>query len=127
MGFKTWMSGAGRSLHAFMRRVADDARGNVAMLFALSLPVLVLMTVGGVDIHRASTVRVNLQDALDAATLAAARSPYTETVDLQRVGLASLKANLKAYPDITLREADTSFVLNSDKVVIARAKVDVKT
>ncbi|HEX8661527.1 MAG TPA: ubiquitin-activating E1 FCCH domain-containing protein, partial [Brevundimonas sp.] len=64
---------------------------------------------------------------LDAAALAAARSPYTANADLQRVGLASLRANLKAYPNITLREADTSFVLNSDDVVIASSKVDVKT
>ena len=127
MGLKTWIDGIGRSLNGFTRRVADDARGNVAMLFGLSLPVLILMTVGGVDIHRASAVRVNLQDALDAAALAAARSPYTSNVDLQRVGLASLKANLKAYPNITLREADTSFVLNADDVVIASSKVDVKT
>ncbi|KRA26615.1 hypothetical protein ASD59_09090 [Brevundimonas sp. Root608] len=97
------------------------------MLFALSVPVLILMTVGGVDIHRASTVRVNLQDALDAATLSAARSPYTQNADLQRVGLASLRANLKAYPNIILRDADTSFVLNSDDVVVASSKVDVKT
>ena len=127
MGLKTWINGAGRSLRAFTRRMADDARGNVAMLFGLSLPVLILMTVGGVDIHRASTVRVNLQDALDAATLAAARSPYTANTDLQRVGLASLRANLKAYPGITLREADTSFVLNGDDVVVASSKVDVTT
>ncbi len=127
MGLKTWIDGIGKGLRAFSRRMADDARGNVAMLFGLSLPVLILMTVGGVDIHRASTVRVNLQDALDAATLAAARSPYTANTDLQRVGLASLRANLKAYPEITLREADTSFVLNSDDVVVASSKVDVKT
>ena len=116
-----------RGLRAFARRMSDDARGNVAMLFGLSIPVLILMTVGGVDIHRASTVRVNLQDALDAAALSAARSPYTANTDLQRVGLASLRANLKAYPNITLREADTSFVLNSDDVVVASSKVDVKT
>ncbi len=127
MGLKTWIEGIGRSLTGFTRRMADDARGNVAMLFGLTLPVLILMTVGGVDIHRASTVRVNLQDALDAATLAAARSPYTTNAELQTVGLASLRANLKAYPEITLREADTSFVLNGDDVVVASSKVDVKT
>lgn len=127
MGLRTWMEGVSRGWLSLARRMGGDARGNVAMLFALSLPVLVLMTVGGVDIHRASTVRVNLQDALDAAALAAARSPYTANADLQRVGLASLRANLKAYPNITLREADTSFMLNSDDVVIARSKVDVKT
>ncbi|MBU1538661.1 MAG: pilus assembly protein [Alphaproteobacteria bacterium] len=127
MGRSTWFDGLGRGLRTFARRMADDARGNVAMLFGLSLPVLILVTVGGVDIHRASTVRVNLQDALDAAALAAARSPYTQNDDLQRVGLASLRANLKAYPNITLREADTTFVLSGDEVVVASSKVDVKT
>jgi len=127
MELKNWIGGMARTLGALARRMAGDARGNVAMLFGLSLPVLILMTVGGVDIHRASTVRVNLQDALDAAALSAARSPYTEAQDIQRVGLVSLKANLKAYPDIILREGDTSFVLNDDNVVIARSRVDVKT
>jgi Flp pilus assembly protein TadG len=110
-----------------LRSLLSDARGNVAMLFGLSLPVLILMTLGGADIHRASTVRVNLQDALDAATLAAARSPYSEDVDLQRVGLTALRANLKAYPDIILLEADTSFTLNDDAVVVGRSRVNVKT
>jgi len=108
-------------------RLQTDVRGNVALIFSLTLPVLVLMTLGGVDIHRASTVRVNLQDALDAATLAAARSPYTTDEELSRVGLGSLRANLQAYPDITLRADQTSFSLDDDNVVIADSKVDVKT
>ncbi|RZJ29361.1 MAG: pilus assembly protein [Brevundimonas sp.] len=112
---------------AFLRRMANETRGNVAMIFGLSLPVLILMTVGGVDIHRASTVRVNLQDALDAATLAAARSPYNDADNIQRVGLAALQANLKAYPGVILREADTTFVLENEEIVVASAKVDVKT
>ncbi|WP_420471202.1 ubiquitin-activating E1 FCCH domain-containing protein [Brevundimonas sp. FT23042] len=116
-----------RRLGGFLRRLADETRGNVAMIFGLSLPVLILMTVGGVDIHRASTVRVNLQDALDAAALIAARSPYSTNSDIQRIGMAALKANLAAYPEIRLREADTTFVLSSDDVVIASSKVDVKT
>ena len=127
MAIGHWIGGIARGAQAFVRRMAAETRGNVAMIFGLSLPVLILMTVGGVDIHRASTVRVNLQDALDAATLSAARSPYTANTDIQRVGLAALKANLKAYPNITLREADTTFVLNSDDVVVASSKVDVKT
>jgi Flp pilus assembly protein TadG len=127
MAIGHWISGIARVACSFARRMASDTRGNVAMIFGLSLPVLVLMTVGGVDIHRASTVRVNLQDALDAATLAAARSPYTANADIQRIGMANLKANLKAYPSITLREADTSFILNTNDVVVATSKVDVKT
>jgi Flp pilus assembly protein TadG len=114
-------------LKTFLRRLRSDMRGNVAMIFSLTLPVLVLMTLGGVDVHRASTVRVNLQDALDAATLAAARSPFTTDEELSRIGLAALRANLQAYPDIILREDQTTFTLDNDSVVIANSKVDVKT
>jgi Flp pilus assembly protein TadG len=120
MGLLNWVGGV-------VKRLRDDARGNVAMIFGLSLPVLILMTVGGVDIHRASTVRVNLQDALDAATLAAARSSYTADADIQRVGLAALQANMAAYPNVTLLMADTTFTLNSDQVVVANARANVKT
>lgn len=127
MAIGHWIGGIARGACNLVRRMASETRGNVAMIFGLSMPVLVLMTVGGVDIHRASTVRVNLQDALDAATLAAARSPYSDDVNIQRVGLAALKANLKAYPNITLREADTTFVLNNSQIVVASSKVDVKT
>jgi Flp pilus assembly protein TadG len=127
MGLKTWIDGVVGGACGLARRLAGDARGNVAMLFGLSLPVLILMTFGGVDIHRMSTVRVNLQDALDAAALAAARSPYTADADLQRVGLAALKANLQAYPNVTLEEDQTSFVLTGDDVIVADARVQVKT
>lgn len=127
MGLKTWIDGVVGGACGLARRLAGDVRGNVAMLFGLSLPVLILMTFGGVDIHRMSTVRVNLQDALDAAALAAARSPYTADADLQRVGLAALKANLQAYPNVTLEEDQTSFALTGDDVVVADARVRVKT
>lgn len=127
MGVGTWIAEGRGRLRRFAARLAEAQRGNVAMIFALALPALVLMTLGGVDIHRASTVRVNLQDALDAATLAAARSSYTTDAELTAVGLAALKANLQAYPDITLREDRTTFTLNSEQVVIASSVVDVKT
>lgn len=127
MGLKTWIDGVCGGARDLARRLRDDVGGNVAMLFGLSLPILILMTFGGVDIHRMSTVKVNLQDALDAATLAAARSPYTQNADLQRVGLAALKANLQAYPHVTLQEDQTHFVLSGDEVVVADAKVMVKT
>ena len=118
MGIRLWT----KRLKAFF----GDRRGNVALIFGLSLPVMVLMTVGGVDIHRASTVRVNLQDALGASALAAARSLYTEAEDIQRVGMDALRANLTNYPNIILREDKTTFVLNEDQVVVAKGAVDVK-
>jgi len=112
-------------MRSLVRRFAESSRGNVAMIFALSLPVLVMITMGGVDINRASTVRVNLQDALDAAALAVARSNAETNPDLTTIGTRALRANLASYPDITL--ASATFDLNADQVVIANATVNVKT
>lgn len=109
-----------------VRRLMTATEGGVAMLYAIALPVMVLMAIAGVDLHRASTVRMNLQDALDAATLAAARSPDADTnEELQTIGLAALRANLASYPNITLREDMTHFTLADNDTVQATAKVDV--
>jgi Flp pilus assembly protein TadG len=114
-----------RRLAQAAARFARDVQGNVAMIFALVLPVLVLMTLGGVDIHRASTVRMSLQDALDAATLAAARSQFTNDTDITRVGLASLQANLAPYEQITLLADQTTFRLDNTGAVVGIARVNV--
>ena len=118
---------AQRRLASLVGRLGADVRGNVAMMFAFAAPVLIMMTLGAVDIHRISTIKANVQDALDAAALAAARSTYTSEADLTRVGLATLKANLAAYPGVTLKEDETRFHVNDQEVVIADAKVEVKT
>lgn len=102
-------------------RFVRDVRGNVAMMFALTMPVLLLMTFAGIDIHRASSAKAQLQDALDAAALSAARSPFTAAADIQRVGMAALKANLQALPGIVLNEANTTFTLTPDDIVIGKA------
>ncbi|MFN4297226.1 MAG: pilus assembly protein TadG-related protein [Brevundimonas sp.] len=111
----------------FMRGFARARSGGVAMMFALSLPVLTMAALVGVDVHRISTVRANLQDALDAAALAAARSPHMDDAGVTTVGMAALRANLQAYPQITLREDLTTFRLTEQGMVIAASRVDVDT
>ena len=58
----------GRTLRS-LRRLASDRGGNVVMIFALVLPALVMITLGGIDLNRITTVKARVQDALDAATL----------------------------------------------------------
>src|SRR5690606_34799721 len=98
----------------FLSKLARARGGGVAVMFALAMPPIALMAVAGVDFHRASTVRMNLQDALDAASLAAARSSETTTAGVHRVGMDALRANLASYPGVTLLANQTSFVLNGD-------------
>ncbi len=115
MGFSGWV-----------QRLAREKRGGVGILFGMSLPVLVLMVFGALDIHRASTVRMNLQDALDAATLAAARSDASTNAEARAIGMRALDANLAAFPKIRLRTDETDFVLVDDnRKVVGTSKVGV--
>ena len=59
-------SRVGHRTKGLIGRLARAREGGVAMMFALALPPICMMGVCGVDIHRASTVRAQLQDALDA-------------------------------------------------------------
>lgn len=113
-----------RGARAFVARFAQGTRGNVAMMFGLALPVLIMIGFGAVDIHQASKVKANLQDALDAAALAAARSKYTDDVNLNRIGMAALKANMPSYFKDGSQDT-ANFTLNDNKIT-ANARVNVK-
>ncbi len=53
---------------------ARDERGTTAMIFALTIAIVVSMVGGAVDYGRAVKIRDQMQNAVDAAILAAARS-----------------------------------------------------
>ena len=94
---------------------ARDENGAAAIFFAVSLILLAPLMLGIFDIYLASTQRDNLQDALDAATLFAARSTGTTTAAVDTVGDAALTANLVLPTGATL--VASTFTLVGDKVV----------
>ncbi|MFA7263600.1 MAG: ubiquitin-activating E1 FCCH domain-containing protein [Caulobacter sp.] len=96
--------------------------GAVAIWFALlALPIAVL-AFALIDVNRASVEKRQLQDALDAATLMAARSTAATDSELQAVGAAALVAQLSGASDSTL--ASSTFRVVGTKVVgTATAKV----
>ncbi len=67
------------SILGFFRR---DRRGNVAVMFALSMIPLIGMVGAAVDYSRLSRVHTKLADALDAAILAAGSHPAMSDQDL---------------------------------------------
>lgn len=88
----------------FHDRVARSARafgrsrsGNVALIVALLLPILVLLAGGAVDFSAAVTEKSRLQDALDAAALAVsvetAKNPNEAESALLVVAAKELAAN----------------------------------
>ncbi|HAL06524.1 MAG TPA: pilus assembly protein [Brevundimonas sp.] len=115
---------AGRGLRLFVRRLMRQTQGNVALMFAIALPILMMITLGAVDLHQASKVKAELQDALDAAALAAARSIYADDANINRVGMAALKANMPRY--FQAGSADTATFVLSNNRVTGEARVNVK-
>ena len=92
-----------------------DQRGAAAVLFALSMLVMTPLVLGMVDIYMSATQRNQLQDALDAATLFAARSTAATSAELDVIGDRALAGNLPLPPGVTL--VASNFTLVGDKVV----------
>ncbi|HEY0102879.1 MAG TPA: pilus assembly protein TadG-related protein [Brevundimonas sp.] len=76
------------------------------MIFALALPVLVMMVGGGIDFFRAYTARSSAQGAVDAAVLAAAASRDQALPAAERVAETYLMQNLNfQYLDRQIQSA----------------------
>jgi len=94
----------------------------VALIFALVPTPIALLVFGSIDFYRANGIRGNLQDALDAAALAAARAPTTDPAEIDRIGRAALMAALANHSN--MQPPTASFrLLNGRVVVQASAEV----
>ena len=101
----------------FVARLGDDERGAIAVQFALLLIPITVLTFGLIDISRASVQKRQLQDALDAATLMAARSTATTNTDLDTIGDAALATEMTGL-GVTLGPGNSSFALGDNNTVV---------
>jgi len=114
----------GSAAKQFVRRFTLSKAGGVALIFGLSFIPLSMLTLCAIDFHRASTVRMALQDALDAASLAAARTQSaTTTAQIQTIGANVMAANMQTFNDTVI--TTTTFTLSGDGTVTAHAAADV--
>ena len=102
---------------ASLRRLAGDDHGNVAMMTALAIIPLTVASLGAVDLTRGIAARVELQDALDAAALAAGRSSTQDPKELDSIGKRILSQNLTASGGLTVKAS--SFTFGGDGRVLA--------
>lgn len=95
--------------------LARDKRGGIAVMSALAMMPLSMLALAGVEFYHFTNVRGDLQDSLDAATLAVARSSDTDPAKLQNTGMTVLRAGLEA--------SSTGYVIRSATFVDADGDV----
>ncbi|MFZ0270154.1 pilus assembly protein TadG-related protein [Caulobacter sp.] len=98
-------------------RLRDDERGAIAVQFAFLLIPLAILTFGLIDLSRVSVQKRQLQDALDAATLMAARSTATTNDALDAIGDAALVAEMDGL-GVTLTRSNSTFALGVNNTVV---------
>jgi len=100
-----------------------DNRGNVAIVAALSMGPICVAGLGAVDLARATNAKAELQDALDAAALGAARTTSTTDAELKVAGDRLLAQNLKLDSETTLSASSFKFGANGNVIASAQLKV----
>lgn len=112
-----------RLIASEFHRLARDRRGNVAMVAALAMGPIALAGLGAADLARATSAKSQLQDALDAAALGAARTGATTDAEMTAVGDRFLRQNLQLSSDISY--TSSTFVIGANGKVIANARLEV--
>lgn len=102
-------------------RLRDDERGAIAVQFALLLIPIAILTFGLIDLSRVSVQKRQLQDALDAATLMAARSTAATSADLDTIGDAAMAEEMAGL-GVTLTADNSTFALGADNTVVGSIK-----
>jgi Flp pilus assembly protein TadG len=105
-------------------RSARTERGNVAVTLAIVTPLIATLVGGSIDYSRATSAQQDLQDSLDAAALAIARSAATTDAEFERIGGSVLAANLRGVSGATLVSSDFS-ASEGGRTVLASARADV--
>lgn len=98
-------------------RLGADERGAIAVQFALLLIPIAILTFGLIDLSRVSVQKRQLQDALDAATLMAARSTATDNDALTAIGFAAMQTEMDGL-GVPLTEDNVKFRLGDDNTVV---------
>ena len=102
-----------------------DERGAVAVQFAFLVLPIAILCFGLLDMNRVSLQRRQLQDALDAATLIAARSTAVTDTALDTVGDAAFQAEMSGL-GVTLTGTNSTFKAGADNKVIGTVLVTIK-
>lgn len=115
----------GASTAAFLGRLRRDQRGAIAVQFAILAIPLSIMVFALVDLGRIGLQRRQMQDALDAATLMAARSTATTDADLDKIGDAAFVAEIAGL-GLGIDGSNSTFKAGADNHILGSAVATLK-
>ena len=107
-----------------LKRLIQDVRGNVAILFGLAIIPLALGVGVGVDYGRALLVRERMQSALDAATLAVGSWPGLSDTEMKTKAQEYFDAN---YPSNSFGAVSPLTLSTSGNTIVVSASGSVPT
>ena len=93
----------------YIKRLLHGQRGNIAILFALCLPVLLGCAALAVDLARLNLTKVELQNAADAAALAGARSLSVSSTVATATALQVAQSNFANASQIQVAVIQTGY------------------
>ncbi len=104
---------------------AADRNGAVAVIFGLSLMVLLVAAGAAIDFTRAVSVKTQMQNDLDAAVLGTAVELRDANIDLNAVGKRFFTTNWRTEHGVDKVEVNLAKTANNDGITAtATAKVD---
>ncbi|MGA7268828.1 MAG: vWA domain-containing protein, partial [Aestuariivirga sp.] len=107
-------------------RYRRSTAGNVAITFALSALGLILAGGCAIDYVRWARAQTDLQGVIDAAALAAAASPQTESDDLKAIAAEYIDQNGPLLEVIKLEDPEFSYDSNTGRLSISlNGRVDM--
>lgn len=109
---------------SFLRRFIRDARGNYAIIFALSVIPILIAVGAAIDISRAYVVKQRMTKALDAAGLAVAGMTGLTTAQIQTTAQNFFNAN---YPATKIGVPGTLTVTSTTSKVTLSASASMPT
>jgi Flp pilus assembly protein TadG len=110
---------------AFAGRLRRDQSGAIAVQFAFLAIPLSILVFALVDVGRVSLQRRQMQDALDASTLIAARSTAVTNADLNTVGDAAFLAEVAGL-NLGVTASNANFASGANNTVVGTATVTMK-
>jgi Flp pilus assembly protein TadG len=100
-------------LHATAIRFAGNNRGNVAMMFALIMPVLMVSVGAAIDYTRASKIRAAMQAAADATALMISREAQGLTPTQVSSKAEAYFHALFSYPEVASMTFSAAYTANA--------------